>query len=635
MTQRDLALATGYSIGQICRFEQNQCVPDLPTLTARFIPALVQASDTATTERLLAFADIARAAPRRPPPLRLASEEPGVALDLALALPALPIPATPLLGRAHDVAQVCALLQQASVRLLTLTGAPGIGKTRLGLQVAADLHASFPDGVIFIALAPISDPALVITTIAHALGVQERAGQALQDILKGFLRKKRLLLLLDNFEQVIVAAPLVGELLAAASGLKVLATSRRRLHLSGEHEFAVAPLALPPRGKAARGAAHIAVDTTSSALMLSPAGFSAADLTQYAAVQLFIARAQAVKADFVVTDATAAAIAEICHRLDGLPLAIELAAARVKLLSPQALVSWLERRFHILTAGPQDLPVRQQTLRTTIDWSYQLLDVGQQRLLACLGVFVGGWTLEAAKAVCTVAGDLQPDVLDQMALLVDQSLVQQDEGLDGEPRFTMLETIREYALERLEMSGEVEIIRQQHAAYFLAWAEVASPEMRGPQVLDWIARLEHEHDNLRVALRWFQDTPGHTDEQVQLVGALWDFWLFHGHIHEGRASLHAAIEPESGPGAASASARARALFGAGVLAWHLGDLAVAETYAAASAALYRQLNDGWMLATALGMLGLSIVMQSQGAQGWHPLAESLTLARTYIHGRSG
>jgi predicted ATPase/transcriptional regulator with XRE-family HTH domain len=624
MTQRDLALATGYSIGQICRFEQNQCVPDLPTLTARFIPALVQAGDTATIERLLAFADTARAAQRegqrRPPLLRLVSKEPGVEHDPALALAPLPIPATPLLGREREIAQVCALLQQATVRLLTLTGAPGIGKTRLGLRVAADLYAAFADGVVFVPLAPISDPALAITTIAQVLGVQERAGQTLLDSLKGFLREKRLLLLLDNFEQLIVGAPLVGELLAAAPGLKVLATSRRPLHLSGEQEFVVAPLALPPRGRDAQASA------------------CTADLTQYAAVQLFIARALAVKADFVVTDATAAAIAEICHRLDGLPLAIELAAARVKLIPPQALLTRLKRRLQFLTAGAQDLPTRQQTLRATIDWSYHLLETGEQSLFARLGVFVGGCTLEAAEAVASElrieneqlrndSSELflnsQFTILNSLAALVDQSLLQQEEGLDGEPRFTMMETIHEYALERLEASGEAEALQLRHADYYLTLAEQAEPALLGAEQGEWMERLETEHDNLRAALRWALDR-NEAETAGRLAGALWHFWVMHGHTSEGRSWLDAVL---ARGGALPPVLRAKVLVGAGRLAWHQNDYGRAFAWLEEGLALARANGDRAGIALALHSMGWAALHQGDYVRAQPLLEESLPLTR--------
>jgi predicted ATPase len=625
MTQRDLALATGYSIGQICRFEQNQCVPDLPTLTARFLPALVPASDTATAERLLALADSARAAQRggqrRQPITILAPLELGVGHAPALELPALPLPPTPLLGREREAAQVCALLRQATVRLLTLTGAPGMGKTRLGLQVAADLHTAFEDGVVVVALAPISDPALVLSTIAQALGVQERAGQTVLDSLKGLLRERHLLLLLDNFEQVISAAPLVGELLAAAPGLKVLATSRRPLHLSGEQEFVVAPLALPPRGRDAQASACIAT------------------LTQYAAVQLFIARAQAVKGDFGVTDATAAAIVEICHRLDGLPLAIELAAARIKLFPPQALLTRLERRLQLLTTGAQDLPARQQTLRTTIDWSYHLLDVGTQRLFACLGVFVGGCTLEAAEAVCELRiqnealrigaapgqfsmFNSQFSILDGLASLVDQSLVQQAEGLDGEPRFVLLETIREYTLEQLEASGEAETLQRRHATYYLAMAEAAAPQLQQPNQVWWMERLEQEHDNLRAVLLWSSTPSGSAETGLRLAGSLWRFWMRRGYVSEGRQWLERVLICRHH---AAASVQAHVLYGAGFLAGFQRDDQQAAAYYEASLSLCREQDD--IQGSAYALFGLGQVAYNQGnatgAMAWYE--ESLAL----------
>jgi predicted ATPase len=625
MTQRDLALATGYSIGQICRFEQNQCVPDPPTLTARFLPALVQASDTMTAERLLAFAHAARAThregQRRQPPLLQLPLEPGIGHDPALALLPLPISATPLLGREHEVAQVCALLRQATVRLLTLTGAPGIGKTRLGLQVAADLYATFADGAVFVPLVPISDPALVITTIAQALDVQDRASQTLQDSLKGFLREKRLLLLLDNFEQVTSAAPLVGEVLAAAPGLKVLATSRRPLHLSGEHEFVVAPLALPPRSRAVQLTVRAVVSGDRTTMNVEPAGFSVAALTEYAAVQLFIARAQAVKADFGVTDATAAAIAEICHRLDGLPLAIELAAARIKLFPPQALLTRLKRRLQLLTVGVQDLPAHQQTLRTTIDWSYQLLDPAEQRLFARLGVFVGGWTLEAAEAVCTVEGVLGSDVLDGLAALVDQSLVRQEEGMDGAPRFTMLETIREYALERLDESGEVEALQRRHADYCLALAEQAEPALLGAEPGVWMERLEAEHDNLRAALRWALDR-NRAETAMRLAGALWHFWGMHGYISEGRSWLEAAL---ARGGALPLALRAKVLLGAGRLACTQDDYEQAFARLEESLALGRASGDRAGTALALHAMGWAALNQGNYARAQPLLERSLAL----------
>jgi predicted ATPase/class 3 adenylate cyclase len=408
----------------------------------------------------------------------------------------LPTQPTALLGREQEVATVGDLLRRAGVRLVTLTGPGGIGKTRLALQVAAELlddnaapllpqreremggEGRFPNGIYFVNLAPISDPNLVATAIAQTLGVREQSGRSVLDSLQVYLRDRQMLLVLDNFEQVLQAAPDIAALLAAAPGVKILVTSRAVLKVRGEKEIAVVPLALP--------------DPT----QLPPL----ARLTQYAAVALFIERALDVQPDFAVTNENAPAVAEICARLDGLPLAIELAAARIKLFAPAALLSRLERRLPLLTGGPRDLPARQQTLRNTIDWSYHLLNAGEQTLFRRLGVFVGGWTLEAAAAVCNAEGDLSLAVLDGLAALVDQSLLRQEAATDGEPRFVMLELIREYALERLEQSGEADLVRRQHAGFFLEWAEKFEGFFHTQWALE--ERLETDHDNFRAALTW-------------------------------------------------------------------------------------------------------------------------------------
>ena len=385
---------------------------------------------------------------------------------------------TPLVGRERETAEVADRVRIEEARLLTLTGPGGTGKTRLALQAAADLLEEFEDAVFFVALAAITDPALVASAIAGPLGVKESGDQSLEEGLKAYLRDRNLLLVLDNFEQVLEGAPLVGELLDACPKLKVLATSRIPLRLYGEKEYPVPPLALP--------------DPT----VLPPLEV----LTQYEAVRLFVERAKAVKGDFEVTNESAPAVAEICARLDGLPLAIELAAARVRLLPPQKMLQRLGNRMKLLKGGARDLPTRQQTLRGAIDWSHDLLEEDEKTLFGRLSVFAGGRTLEAMEEICDPEGDL--DALEGVESLVGKSLLKQEEGSGGEPRFVMLETVHEYAREKLKESGWAEETKRLHASYFLAMAEEAEPELRGPREQEWMDRLEAEHDNrLALALR--------------------------------------------------------------------------------------------------------------------------------------
>ncbi len=436
------------------------------------------------------------------------------------------LPAQPsaLLGRESEVAATRALLEQEGARIVTLTGPGGTGKTRLGLQVGAELVEAFTDGVWFVPLAAIADPALVIPAIAQPLGVREIPGEPLLTTLQEYLRNKHALLLLDNFEHLTAAAAAVSALLAACPGVQVLVTSREPLRITGERELPVSPLALPdPRQ--ARG--------------LSPGA-----LLDYSAIRLFVERAQAVKPDFTLTEATAADVIAICRRLDGLPLAIELAAARVRILPPSQLLNRLDTRLKVLTGGNRDLPARQQTLRAAIEWSHELLDPGEQALFAHLAVFSGGCTFEAAEAVCGAAGALQLDVLDGLDSLTQKSLLRPEDGADGETRFTMLETIREYGLERLDATGHAETVRRAHADYFVTLAEAAEPQLTGADQVDWLNRLGAEHDNFRSAMGWLEQG-SEIETRLRIAAALWRFWWMRGHLAEGRGWLERALAEAS------------------------------------------------------------------------------------------
>jgi predicted ATPase/class 3 adenylate cyclase/DNA-binding CsgD family transcriptional regulator len=520
----------------------------------------------------------------------------------------LPVLRDPLVGRAAELAQVEELLLRQDVGLVTLTGAGGTGKTRLALQAAADLLDRFEDGLAFVALAPIREPDLVLPTVAAALGVRDAGARPLRDLVLDHVRHRQLLLLLDNFEQVLGAAPLVAELLVSAPRLKVLVTSRAVLRLSGEREYPVPPLALPDAGRPA----------------------PAEVVAQAEAVRLFVERAGAARPDFALDAANAGAVAEICRRLDGLPLAIELAAARVRVLPPRALLARLvgdrgPAALRLLTGGTRDLPERQQTLRAAIDWSYGLLAGEDASLFRHLGVFVGGCTLGDAEGVvgrtlAAAPGSARAaELLLGAESLVGMSLLHLDEDGDGEPRFRMLETVREYAVERLAAAGEEEAARRAHAAHYLTLAEAAERGLFGAESGTWLDRLEAEHDNCRAALRWALDR-GETETALRLCGALWQFWYVRGYLGEGSRWLEEALaaagllerDPAgaAGGGATPSALAVKALNGAGVLAHYQGDYGRAAALCGEGLALARRHGD--KVGTAAALDGLAVVARSGG-----------------------
>jgi len=528
----------------------------------------------------------------------------------------IPAQRTGFVGREKELAAARDLLLRQDVRLVTVTGPGGIGKTRLAVEVANDFAQYFSGGIHFVPLSSLRDPSLVASVIVQTLGIREVGGQSPLEILRKNLLDSSpspILFLLDNFEHLVQAAPVVADLLAMAPNLKILVTSRAALHVYGEHEFPVPPLALP--------------DSRSLP--------SVGSISHYPAVALFLQRAIAAKPDFELNRENASPVMEICARLDGLPLAIELAAARLKILSPSALLTRLASRLQLLTGGSRDLPQRQQTLRGAIDWSYDLLSPAEQKLFRRLSVFVGGCTLEGVEAVCDTKADLDLDLLDGMASMVDKSLLQQFEQPNGESRFVMLETLREYAREKLAASSEDASTKRAHAAYCLVLAEEEGTEQNASESSQWADRFALEHDNFRAALEWLTET-GDADWGLRLGAALFHFWEMREYLTEARDRLGKLLNLSGA--APPTKSRARALFAAGVLAGEQGDYASADVLVGESLDIMRQLGDQQGVAVSLnalavlardrGDLGVALTLMEKSLLVWKELADQKAVARS-------
>jgi predicted ATPase/DNA-binding winged helix-turn-helix (wHTH) protein len=491
---------------------------------------------------------------------------------------------TRLVGREKEIDEIENLLCGTNVRMVTLTGIGGTGKTRIAQEIARRMLAEFADGVFFVALADIRNPEFVASSVAQIFGVKESGEKSLIENLKNHFLEKELLLVVDNFEQVISAADVLAELLQAAPRLKILATSRALLRLPAEREFVVPPLDLPEAG----------------------GQISLPDLSQNESVKLFLERAQNVKPTFSLTEDNAASVAEICRWLEGLPLAIELAAARVKILSPAQILSRLENRLKILTGGAADAPARQQTMRGAIVWSYDLLDEDEKILFRRLSVFAGGFNVEPAEAiVSSLDSSNDADILNIVTALIENSLLIQKETANDESRLRMLEVVREFAFEKLEASGESQAVRNNHAAYFLALAQKAEPEMFGAEGTEWLNRLEDEHENLRAALSW--SSVKDVETAANLAGTLRNFWILHNHITEGRKWLETILEQSAD---APTAVRLKLLNGLGHTAGYQGDLETSRKAHERGLAEGKAIND--LRQIALSVRGLGFVAKWKG-----------------------
>lgn len=586
LTQEELAERAGLSVKAIAALERGRRQRPYP----HTVRALADALGLSDDERA-AFSGA------------LPSRERQTARPVAQRQ-ALPLAPTALIGRERELRELMDLLAADVVRLVTLTGAGGVGKTRLALEVATQLQEAYAGRVAFVSLAPLADPGLVLPEVAQTLGLTEGGQGAIRDVLTAHFGSDRWLLVLDNAEHLLDAAMELAQLPAVCPGLALLVTSRAPLRLRAEHEYPVRPLALPTLGH----------DTPLE------------DIAQVEAVRLFVERARAASPAFALTPSNSAAVASICRRLDGLPLAIELVAARVRALSPNELLTRLDMLLPLLVGGARDLPERQQTMSAAINWSYQLLGPQAQTLFRRLSIFAGGWTLDAAEAVTSGEGLAEQEVLELLTELVEQSLVVAETDEDGSSRFRLLEPIRQFAAQRVQEAGEYGRLRDAHLAWYLAMAEQAAGELRGPAQHYWLARLEREHDNLRSALAWGQGDAARLTDGFRLAAALGRFWHMRGHLSEGRRWLDAALASDA---AVAPAVRAEALNAAGNLARDQGDLATSQALHETALALRRELGDLRGVGISLNNVGTVLMDRGQFEQAAQMYEEVLALFRVH------